>query len=579
MRFSRSIYLFAIFLILMFASSISSAQVVLTEIMFNPSGNENADEFIEIYNNGTAAINLACWMISDGTGADSLRALDDGLTLPPGRFGLILDPGYFDDESDTYDGLIPDSAFVVTISNSTFGNGGLSNSSAETVSLINANGDTVSKYTYSIDNEDGYSDEKIVPWGGDTASNWANSRRLKGSPGAWNTVSPPLHDLALSDFWSEPEEPPVGTAFNLFARVRNAGLKPMPSVTLSFYFDEDISGSFEESERFEQRIIGALSPGDSTTDTVAISTAEEGPRAFWAELEVDDDDSSNNSRLLQQSVSQEQATLVINEIQYRPRAGRSEWVEFFQPGQYLLNVGGWQFSDALGLSDTSKRFTFPNIRLDAGAFLVLAADSSIFEESLPETVAVVVWGEGSPALNNTGDSLVLWDAAGQRIEQVNYDPRWGRDEEGISLERISPVSASDDPLNWASSVDPSGSTPGRQNSQFYTPASASTNILTIEPNPFSPDGDGFEDITFVRYHLKYPNSRLDLKIFDVRGRKVRWLANNELVAQTGEKLWDGRDDQGRELPVGIYVVYLEALAQGDTRIEKAKRALAVARRQ
>jgi hypothetical protein len=59
---------------------------------------------------------------------------------------------------------------------------------------------------------------------------------------------------------------------------------------------------------------------------------------------------------------------------------------------------------------------------------------------------------------------------------------------------------------------------------------------------------------------------------------VRWLANNEFVGQEGEKLWDGKDEQGRDLPVGIYVLYLEALAQGDTRIEKAKRAVVIARK-
>ncbi|MBM3324398.1 MAG: hypothetical protein FJY66_01885 [Calditrichaeota bacterium] len=352
----------------------------------------------------------------------------------------------------------------------------------------------------------------------------------------------------------------------------------MPSAVLSFYFDEDLSGTFEVTERFGQRTISALSPADSSVEMIFVPIAEEGPRAYLAELEVNDDDSTNNGRLLQQNISPDQAGVVINEIQYRPLTGRSEWIEFYHRGQYPLQFGGWQFSDALGLTDTTKRFTFPTLRLDAGAFLILAADSAIFLESLPETVAVVVWGEGSPALNNTGDSLVLWDADGQRIDQVNYDSDWGRDEEGTTLERISPVSASDDPLNWASSVDPTGSTPGRQNSQLYVPASAGANTLLIEPNPFSPDGDGFEDITFLRYHLRYSNARLDLKVFDVRGRKVRWLANNEPVGQTGEKLWDGKDDRGRDLPVGIYVVYLEALAQGDTRIEKAKRPVVIARR-
>lgn len=559
-------------------SGSSASQVTLTEIMFDPIGDEDTDEFIEIYNTGAVTINLSGWRISDGEDDDQLIALDQELLLEPGQFGLILDPDYFDDGSTTYEGMVPASALVLTIDNNTFGSRGLLNDGSEVVSLIRAAGDTVSQYAYSPENDEGYSDEKIVPAAGDTLTNWANSRTLKGSPGAWNTVSPPLRDLAIANFWSEPAQPSVGSSFTLLATIRNNGLEPMPSADLSFYFDEDLSGTFEESEIFAQREIRALSPGDSAKDSVLVPMAEEGPRLFLAELEVDDDDSMNNRRILPQNISPDQVTLVINEIQYRPFEGQSEWVEFSHAGTYPLDVSGWQFSDATGLANSDKRWTFPDLWLAPGDFVVLAADSTIFLESLPETLTVFVWGTGASRLNDTGDSLVLWDTSGRRVDQVNYDPDWGRDEYGISLERISSTSAGNVPLNWASSADPSGSTPGRPNSQLYVPATVGTNILSIEPNPFSPDGDGFEDIAFIRYHLKHPNSRLDLKIYDVRGRKVRWLANNEFVGQEGEKLWDGKDEQGRELPVGIYVAYLEALAQGDTRIEKAKRAIVIARK-
>ncbi len=571
------IYLFCIFALLFIQANSSSAQVVLTEIMFDPVGNENADEFIEIYNAGTATVNLSGWKVADNEAEDYLMPLAQGLFLEAGQFGLILDPGYFDYESDTYDGMVPTSALVLTIDNSTFGSRGLSNSTAETVSLLNSGGVVVSEYTYSLNNEPGFSDEKIIPWEGDDSENWTNARSLKGSPGAWNTVSPPMRDLALIDFWSEPEEPPVGTSFTLWATVVNMGLEAMPDVELHFYYDEDVSGTFETGERFSTQTIPALSPADSATVSVKIPV-EEGPHAFMAELEIEDDDLSNNSRILEQNVPQDERSLIINEIQYRPFPGRSEWVEFYHAGRYPLNITHWQFGDANGLTDSSKRYTFPPLQLLPGDFLVLAADSEIFLESIPETISVIVWGSNAPALNNSGDSLVLWDASGERVEQVNYKPNWGRDDEGLALERISPESASNEPLNWASSTDPSGGTPGRVNSQLYVPSLAGENILTIEPNPFSPDGDGFEDIAFIHYNLNHPNSRLDLKVFDVRGRKVRWLANNELVGQTGEKLWDGRDDRGRALPIGIYVLYLEALAEGDTRIEKAKRAIVIARR-
>jgi hypothetical protein len=574
----RTIFILAALAYAIFWGSNGMSQVTLTEIMFNPVGNGDWDEFIEIYNTGTSAVNLTGWRISDGVGDDEIIAVDQGLLLNPGQFALILDPDYFDHESNTYEGMVPSSALLLTINSITFGDRGLLNDESETVSLVRAAGDTVSQYAYSPDNERGYSDEKIILGGGDVVTNWANSRTLKGTPGAWNTVSPFLHDLAIVNFWSEPAQPSVGNPFTLYAMVRNVGLQAMPSVGLSFYFDSNLSGTFEESEILAQRDIRALSPGDSARDSVFVPIAEDGPRLFLAELAVNDDDLADNRRILAQNISSVQSALVINEIQYRPSTGRSEWVEFFCGGIYPVEVTGWQFSDATGLVNEANRWTFPNLWIQPDNFLILAMDSTIFLESLPESVAVFVWGTGAAHLNDTGDSLVIWDSSGHRIDQVNYDPDWGSDEYGVSLERISPTSASNEPLNWAASVDPSGSTPGRANSQLYIPTTAGTNILTIEPNPFSPDGDGFEDVAFIRYHLKHPNSRLDLKVFDVRGRKVRWLANNELVGQEGEVLWNGKDDHGRELPIGIYVLYLEALAQGDTRIEKAKRAVVIARR-
>ena len=263
MRFKNLTYLFCIFALLLLQTSNITAQVVLTEIMFDPVGNENADEFVEIYNAGTAAVNLSGWKVADNEAEDYLMPLEQGLFLEAGQFALILDPGYFDYESDTYDGMVPTSALVLTIDNSTFGSSGLSNSTAETVFLLNSSGIVVSQYTYSLNNEPGFSDEKIIPWEGDDSENWTNAQSLKGSPGAWNTVSPPMRDLALTDFWSEPEEPPVGTSFTLWAKVVNVGLEETPSVELHFYFDEDISGTFEESERFSVQTIPVLTPEDS----------------------------------------------------------------------------------------------------------------------------------------------------------------------------------------------------------------------------------------------------------------------------------------------------------------------------
>ncbi|MCP4574078.1 MAG: hypothetical protein GY838_17090 [bacterium] len=69
------------------------------------------------------------------------------------------------------------------------------------------------------------------------------------------------------------------------------------------------------------------------------------------------------------------------------------------------------------------------------------------------------------------------------------------------------------------------------------------------PNPFNPE-------TTVAFDLPL-DGHVRLNAFDVRGRKVRELANGPWSAGTHEVKWDGRDDTGRSLPSGTYLLRLE----------------------
>jgi flagellar hook assembly protein FlgD len=80
--------------------------------------------------------------------------------------------------------------------------------------------------------------------------------------------------------------------------------------------------------------------------------------------------------------------------------------------------------------------------------------------------------------------------------------------------------------------------------------------LSITPNPFSPDGDGFEDEVTFQYTLP-KMTELTIKVYDIKGRLVKTLMENEPQV-TGEKIWDGRDEKNRMVRVGIYIVLAEA---------------------
>ncbi len=58
-----------------------------------------------------------------------------------------------------------------------------------------------------------------------------------------------------------------------------------------------------------------------------------------------------------------------------------------------------------------------------------------------------------------------------------------------------------------------------------------------------------------------PNLSARLTVYDVRGRLVRVLLDGSSAAGSNEIIWRGRDDRGRQLPSGTYIMQLET-AQG-----------------
>jgi len=556
--------------------SAASYGMVLTEIMYDPDGDESTDEFIEIYNDSTVPMNLDGWRVTDGSDTDRIVAAEGDLHAVPGQYVLILDPDYMEDGSTTYDGLVPENALIVTIDNSTFGSRGLSNSAAERVALIGPHGET-SAWTYTLGNAPGYSDEKVFPTQGDSAANWADAIIHNGTPGGRNSVTPPDHDLAVINMESVPPVVQVGDSFEILITVRNVGqLTSSDTLTLLERFTDTSSSDSLVPLRFWP--IYSLPAGDSVGVAERLPLQSSLPRLFVARLSGGDERDNNDQRMLTVSPEGVPGSVLVNEIMYQPEPGMSEWVELVNSSPASWNLSGWRFGDGTGIADSTRRTLLPDILLPPQGLAVLSADSTILFESIPSAVPVVVWNVSTITLNNNGDSLVLYDAQNVVVDRVDYRPSWGSGMAGNSIERISPASPSNDPLNWASSLDSTGATPGRPNSRALPESVAGASLLELVPNPFSPDGDGVDDVLAVRFRLDHPDSRLNLKIFDVRGRMVRRLANNEPAGYSGERLWDGRDGNGRDLPTGLYVVYLEALGKAGTRVQSDKRVIALARR-
>ncbi|MFW6348523.1 MAG: gliding motility-associated C-terminal domain-containing protein, partial [Cyclonatronaceae bacterium] len=167
------------------------------------------------------------------------------------------------------------------------------------------------------------------------------------------------------------------------------------------------------------------------------------------------------------------------------------------------------------------------------------------------------------SLSVNEDNIFLAAPDSSVIDSVFYSADWHNpnlaDTRGIALERINPFGESNESENWGSSVLPEGGTPGAENSLFATPsAPPETRGLVMEPNPFSPDGDGRDDHLFINYRLDEADYLLRVRIFDRYGRLVRTLADGRAAGLEGSLSWDGRRDNGQENRVGIYIILFEA---------------------
>jgi hypothetical protein len=275
----------------------------------------------------------------------------------------------------------------------------------------------------------------------------------------------------------------------------------------------------------------------------------------------------------------ERSQLVINEIMFDPDIDNSEFIEFFNNGNNEINLGGWRFEDENGnvnkLSDTS-------FIIKSNEYFILAADSlTISKYYLQNYRNKSVTGASSFGLVNTGELILLKDLRQNVIDSVWYSDKWHNKNilitKNKSLERINPELNGNDQFNWSTSVNPDGATPGKQNSVFTDNVNKEAKI-SVSPNPFSPDNDGFEDFTLINYNITQKLAQMRVRIFDSKGRLIRTLINNQSAGSSGSIVFNGLDDEGRALRIGIYIIFMEALNDNSGVVETLKTTVVVARK-
>jgi hypothetical protein len=552
----------------------TTADVILNEILANPL-DEDTGEFVELFNAGDEPVDLSGWRLADA--ADTNDLIEDytgphdwglgGTVIPPGGYALVVDPEYAGDYAAFLEAHAdPDGTVLLTIGKDTTIGNGLTN--AGDLVRLGRQGTWLAVFGWPSDPGQGVSWEKIEPGAGDGPENWAPCAHPHGStPGRRNSLAPAEYDVGIpaAGLTFSPPAPSPGRPVVIAAAVENRGKRPAAGVEMRFFHDSNRDSLlvFEEQIGDVHPVEEPLEPGRTAVVEGSWIPAASGPHLMAVEASFGgDQDPADNTAFAILQVRYLSGSVVINEIMYHPAPTgeeserEPEWLEILHLAEDPINLAGWTVEDSRGqpeaLCDSSAA-------LAPGDYVIVAAaDPEAFAAAYPQTAGTVLFPPGGlPSLNNSEDLLLLRDPAGTTVDSVLYSGTWGGGS-GISLERVNPHLGSNDPLNWGWCVHRAGSTPGTANS-IFTPVIPGRTELTVSPNPFSPDGDGRQEVTVISYRLPTPAAFLRLFLFDVRGRRVRTLADGRRSGSQGDLLWDGKNDDGEVLKMGIYIIYLEAL--------------------
>ncbi len=257
--------------------------------------------------------------------------------------------------------------------------------------------------------------------------------------------------------------------------------------------------------------------------------------------------------------------VVLNEIMFDPLFSdrTDEFIEIINiSDSESFDIEGWTIQDQDGsdaiISSGGGTVLKPGqygLILDPDYF----AESHTYDNLIPEhTLIITINGAtfGSRGLSNsTPETIILTDKEGNSMSSCTYSTD---NKPGFSEEKIDPQKP-DTPENWENSCSLHG-TPGFKNSVFASHIPEAVSI-TVDPDPFSPDQDGIDDIARISYSLPWARATVSVKIFDTSGRLVKTLLSASPSGANRTVYWEGTAINNTKAPVGIYIVFLKAICE------------------
>ncbi|MGC4020905.1 MAG: lamin tail domain-containing protein [Cyclobacteriaceae bacterium] len=522
----------------------SKKDILFTEIFADPSPQVGlpAQEYLEIYNRSANPFNISGWKLSDG----SSTATFGNQYILPNQYWIVC--------SSSNASLFSGYGKVIGVSNFP-----TLNNSGDNLTLRDNNGKTIDSVSYALDwyhdvdkQDGGWALEIIDPNNlcGE-GENWSSSENPSGgTPGQQNSIFANKPDLIGPQLLSVTPQSP--TFLNLIFNEKlekdlfltSFTLSPSTSISKKYFVDQSLRQiALELNSPLDLRLLYTITVSN-LNDCSGNSIQKDFSQLSFALPEAADS-----------------LDIVVNEILFNPKTGGVDFVEAYNNSPKYINLKNWKLANYESDSASNlKTISTSDFILAPASYLVFTSNPSLTSLQYPQSIQKVLFKTTLPSMSDDEGSIAIINEEGKTIDHFSYSEKmhspFVKDNEGVSLERISFSVSTDDPNNWKSANASVGfATPGFLNSNSR-PESIIVDAITIDPEIFSPTIAG-KDFSKINYKFEESGMAANVKILDVQGRLIKTLANNETLAHEGFFRWDGDRDDGSHARIGYYVVWFE----------------------
>lgn len=539
--------------------------VIITEISANPLPNTSLPdaEYIELYNRSSNIISLNNYKIVSGS---SITAIGNYL-LYPDSFIVLCDDSK----------LTAFSAFknVITVPSLPL------LSADDEIILLNEKNNIIHQINYKQDwynnnvkASGGWSLEMIDtknPCG--TASNWTASRNtIGGTIGFKNSVE------GISIDKTNP----------ILSRIY-----PVNANSIELYFNETIDSlSIQKSNCFNINppLVGNFeySFKDKFFTQLTLNFIDSFKYNTSYKIKVDSviDCANNlinedNELIFGLSQQADTTNIAINEILFNPFPNGVDFVEIYNKTNQFIDIKNLWIGNrnSTGLIDNFYQLAPSGyMLLPQNYYVITTNDIAIKNQYLVKNNKNFIVVNTLPSFNDDEGNCVLFSKPETIFDELKYNEKMHftliDNKEGISLERIDFNKPTNNNNNWTSAASTSGfATPTYKNSQYLN-LNIGNQILNIEPEVFTPNNDGLNDIVNISYKMNKNNFTATLNIYNSSGVLVKNLLNNTPLGTEGIITWNGLSNTNNALPIGIYIINFD-LFNTDGTTENIKKTIVI----